>query len=175
MSERVKLLLLIGVLAAAQTLADTGDLVSDQDVRSYNLGLGRWIFTQQCMNCHSTGVLGAPRFRNPADWSGRLEQGLSSLIEHTVHGHGQMPPKGGFEKLTEREVAAAVAYVVDQSRRAVIQSGLSSPASPPDMRVAAEEAKGKCDLIRRIDQCSTQELQEALMIQMLWLLAGGEY
>ncbi len=174
MSERVILLLLIGVLAVAETLADTGALVSDQDVRNHNLGLGRWIFTQQCMNCHSTGVLGAPRFRNPADWSGRLEQGLSSLIEHTVHGHGQMPPKGGFERLTQREVAAAVAYVVDQSRRVVIQSGLSSPVSPPDMTLAEAE-KGKCDLIRRIDQCSTKELQEALMIQMLWLLAGGEY
>ncbi len=174
MSQGAKFLLLVGVLVAAQTLADAGAPVSDQDVRSYNLGLGRWVFTQQCMNCHSTGVLGAPRFRNPGDWSARLGQGLPSLIEHTIHGHGQMPPKGGFERLTEREVSAAVAYVVDQSRRIVIQSGFSSPVSPSGVTLAGA-AKGKCDLIARVDQCSTEELQEALIIQMLWLLAGGEY
>ena len=174
MYQRLKFLLLIGVLAATQTSADAGALTSDQDVRNYNLGLGRWVFTQQCMNCHSTGVIGAPRFGKPADWSERLEQGLPALIEHAIEGHGQMPPKGGFERLTEREVAAAVAYLVDQSRRMVIQSGLASPVSPSDATVAPA-AKGKCDPITKVDQCSTKELQEALMIQMLWLLAGGEY
>ncbi len=174
MYERLKFLPLIGVLVAGQTLADSGVLTSDQDVRNHNLGLGRWVFSQLCINCHSTGVLGAPRFRKPADWSLRLEQDLHTLIEHTIHGYGQMPPKGGYEKLTDREVAAAVAYLVDQSRRVVMQSGLSSPVSPSTGTVA-EAAKGKCDPIANIDQCSTKELQDALLIQILWLLAGGEY
>ena len=170
---RLKFLMLVGALVGTQSFADSGTPVSDQDVRSYNLGLGRWVFTQQCLNCHSTGVLGAPRFRKPADWSTRLDQGLPTLIEHTINGHGEMPPKGGFEKLTEREVAAAVAYVVDQSRRILQQSGLSSAARPSEKAVS-QGAKGRCDPIAGIEQCSTKELQDALLLQMLWLLAGGE-
>ncbi len=170
---RLKFLMLLGALVGTQSFADSGTPAADQDVRSYNLGLGRWVFTQQCLNCHSTGVLGAPRFRKPADWSRRLDKGLPALIEHTINGHGEMPAKGGFEKLTEREVAAAVAYVVDQSRRILLQSGLSTAARPSEKAVS-QGAKGRCDPIADIEQCSTKELQDALLIQMLWLLAGGE-
>ena len=174
MYERLKFLPLIAVLAAAQALADPGAPVPAQDVRNHNLGLGRWVFSQLCINCHSTGVLGAPRFRKPADWTQRLEQGLATLIEHTIDGHGQMPPKGGFEKLTEREVSAAVAYLVDQNRRVIMHSRLSSPASPSKVGVVEAEKVG-CDPIASVDQCSTEELKNALILQMLWLLAGGEY
>jgi cytochrome c5 len=161
---RLKFLMLLGALVGTQSFADSGTPAADQDVRGYNLGLGRWVFTQRCLNCHSTGVLGAPRFRKPADWSRRLDQGLPALIEHTIK---------GFEKLTEREVAAAVAYVVDQSRRVLLQSGLATAARPSEKAVS-QGAKGRCDPIADIEQCSTQELQDALLIQMLWLLAGGE-
>jgi hypothetical protein len=67
------------------------------------------------LKCHETGKKDAPVIGNIDDWGPRIQQPLATLIEHAVKGHGDMPPKGDLE-LQDRDVAAAVAYVVHHSR-----------------------------------------------------------
>ena len=86
------------------------------DTRAYNLAHGRVVFQENCLRCHRDGRRGAPLVEEAADWQDRLEQPLSTLIEHAISGHGDMPPRGD-EPLTDQDVAAAVAYVVDRTRQ----------------------------------------------------------
>lgn len=85
------------------------------ETRAYNLAHGRVVFEQHCMECHASGQREAPVFGDVADWSQRLEQPLDLLIRHAIDGHGRMPPKGDLT-LSDQQVAAAVAFVVDRTR-----------------------------------------------------------
>ena len=44
----------------------------------------------------------------------------------------------------------------------------------PSDKVVPEDDKRRCDPVANVAECTTQELQDALLLQMLWLLAGGE-
>jgi cytochrome c5 len=103
----------VAVLALASGQVVAGDYASD--TRAYNLAHGRVVFEQHCMQCHESGYRDAPVFGSVADWSRRLEQPLGRLIRHAIEGHGSMPPKGDLA-LSDQQVAAAVAFVVDRTR-----------------------------------------------------------
>ena len=81
---------------------------------------GEAIFNSTCKNCHTTGVMGAPKLGDKADWEPRIAQGLEALNKHAIKGFtgkkGFMPPKGGKASLSEQEVKAAVEYMVDASQ-----------------------------------------------------------
>ena len=66
------------------------------------------------------GVAGAPKIGDAAAWSSRLERGMASLEMNAINGiaseAGVMPPKGGFAHLSDQEVTAAVAYMVEGSQ-----------------------------------------------------------
>jgi cytochrome c5 len=125
----------------------------------YDLRVGAAVFTNTCLACHGNGAYGAPGFGDAAAWRPRLTQDLNTLIEHAVNGHGRMPPKGGFFALTDAEVASAVAYVVDQSNRIILALEKQGKAKP-------------CDPVANPDNCTHEELREALTLHMLWLLGG---
>ena len=82
--------------------------------------VGKSVFGKTCALCHAAGVAGAPKPGDKADWSPRIAQGNEVLHKHALEGFtgakGQMPAKGGAASLTDDEVKAAVAYMVDQSR-----------------------------------------------------------
>ena len=86
---------------------------------SYDKRRGKAIFTGKCLACHGKEQSGAPQLGSAADWEPRLHQPLETLIQHAIHGHGRMPPKGGFRSISDTDVAAAVAYVVSRSERIV--------------------------------------------------------
>ena len=87
----------------------------ESDTRAYNLAHGRVVFTDKCMRCHESGRKDAPVFGDTGDWEERLEQPLDTLIEHAIAGHGRMPARGDAD-ITDQDVAAAVAYVVNRTR-----------------------------------------------------------
>lgn len=87
-----------------------------QDTRAFNLAHGRVVFNEHCLSCHEQGRKGAPMLGESAEWVSRLEQPLATLISHAIEGHGDMPARGDTD-LTDQDVAAAVAYVVDRTRR----------------------------------------------------------
>jgi cytochrome c5 len=61
-------------------------------------------------------VAGAPKLGDKAAWAPRIATGMDSLLKSVINGKNAMPPKGGNAALTDAQVKAAVAYMVDQSR-----------------------------------------------------------
>lgn len=152
---------LIGLLISHTVLAadQSGTKTRPQQ---YNLGLGRVVFTQQCTKCHGEPESGAPQLGSVQDWEERLQRPLPTLVNHAIQGHGKMPPKGGLEKLSDRDVSAAVAYVVDRGRQLLV------------------EYEGKevmlfdkiCNEDKQLESCRQSRMDNALLLQMLWLITG---
>ena len=82
--------------------------------------LGKTVYGKTCALCHAAAVAGAPKPGDKADWSPRIAQGIDILHKHAIEGFtgakGMMPPRGGASTLSDDEVKAAVAFMVDQSR-----------------------------------------------------------
>ncbi len=97
------------------------------DTRAYNLAHGRVVFVDKCMSCHESGIRGAPVFGETSDWSERIEQPLDTLIDHAISGHGRMPARGD-QDISDQDVAAAVAYVVNRTRVIAAGEGEVLPA-----------------------------------------------
>ncbi|RBI66704.1 cytochrome c5 family protein [Vreelandella sulfidaeris] len=74
---------------------------------------GEGIYGNVCSACHETGAAGAPVRGNEEAWAERTEQGFATLLEHAINGIGAMPPKGGNPNLSEEEMEAATAYMVE--------------------------------------------------------------
>ncbi|WP_165007546.1 c-type cytochrome [Neisseria yangbaofengii] len=76
---------------------------------------GKAVYDGLCMACHASGVAGAPKVGNAADWKERLAQGKDTLYKHSIEGFtgkkGMMPAKGGNPSLTDDEIKAAVDYM----------------------------------------------------------------
>jgi len=81
---------------------------------------GEEVFNQACSVCHVAGVAGAPKFGDAAAWGGRISKGMDTLVQHATGGFqgtsGYMPPKGGRMDMSDAEIAAAVAYMVEHSQ-----------------------------------------------------------
>jgi cytochrome c5 len=81
---------------------------------------GAKVYKSVCRACHGTGVIGAPKVGDKAAWAGRISQGMATLEEHAIKGFkgkkGMMPPKGGRKSLSDDDVKAAVAYMVNASK-----------------------------------------------------------
>ena len=100
----------------------------ESDTRAYNLAHGRVVFQDHCLRCHERGKQGAPVIGNASDWLVRLDQPLNSLIDHAIDGHGDMPARGETD-LSDQEIAAAVAYVVNHGRVVVAEQLNELPAT----------------------------------------------
>lgn len=77
--------------------------------------VGERVFGQVCMACHLTGVLGAPKVGDKAAWQPRYHEGVEHLVDQAVNGIGAMPPRGGKDSLTDKEIEAAVVYMLYKS------------------------------------------------------------
>jgi cytochrome c5 len=81
---------------------------------------GAQVYNAACLACHGTGIGGAPRLGDAAQWANRLSQGADTLKEHAISGYtgstGYMPPKGGRIDMSDAEVAAAVDYMIGEAR-----------------------------------------------------------
>jgi cytochrome c5 len=81
------------------------------------LRLGREVWVETCLACHTTDIAGAPQVTDAAAWAPRLEQSKDVLYEHALNGfHGEqgteMPARGGNPALNDDQVRAAVDYMV---------------------------------------------------------------
>jgi cytochrome c5 len=104
---------LLGLLAAAHALADSGEAV----------------VKARCSLCHEGGAGGAPKIGNRTDWEPRAARGKLALYEVALRGKPDtaMMARGGFRDLSNDEVMSAVDYMV---ARAGLKPGLH-PESPP--------------------------------------------
>ncbi|MFJ5538888.1 c-type cytochrome [Vreelandella titanicae] len=74
---------------------------------------GEGIYGNVCSACHESGAAGAPIRGDEEAWAERAEQGFATLLDHAINGIGAMPAKGGNPNLSDEEVEAAVAYMVE--------------------------------------------------------------
>jgi cytochrome c5 len=81
---------------------------------------GKEVYDAACFICHATGVAGAPKLGDSADWAPRIELGTELLNKHAIEGFmgeaGLMPPKGGRMDYSDDDVKAAVDYMVNNSQ-----------------------------------------------------------
>ncbi|WP_027996740.1 c-type cytochrome [Simplicispira psychrophila] len=80
---------------------------------------GKSVYNKTCALCHGSGVAGAPKVGDKADWGPRVAQGKDTLYKHATEGFtgakGMMPARGGSTTLTDDDVKAAVDFMADQS------------------------------------------------------------
>lgn len=80
-------------------------------------GAGKALFEATCQACHGTGLLGAPKFGNAADWAPRLKDPMPVIYNYALQGKGNMPPRGG-SNASDADVKAAVDYMVNAAKQA---------------------------------------------------------
>ena len=76
---------------------------------------GKKIYESNCAGCHDSGVSGAPKPGDKEAWRERIAPGVATLVNKSIEGYagktGLMPPKGGNDTLTDKEVANAVDFM----------------------------------------------------------------
>ncbi|AAV81048.1 cytochrome c5 family protein [Idiomarina loihiensis] len=75
---------------------------------------GQQVYDKYCTACHTSGVMGAPKRNNAADWQPRLDQGMETVLKHAVEGFNAMPPKGTCSDCSEEEIQAAINYMTEE-------------------------------------------------------------
>lgn len=112
---------------------------------------GGGIYNQVCMACHETGAAGAPVRGDEAAWAERTEQGFATLLEHSINGIGAMPARGGNPNLSDEEVEAATAYLVEPVMDVPELSG------GDDDDAATEEAASSEEDMAATEETATEE------------------
>ena len=73
---------------------------------------GEEVFKAQCTNCHTAGVVGAPKFGDAAAWAPRIKTGFDALLTSALKGKNAMGPQGGGS-FDDFEIARAVVYMAN--------------------------------------------------------------
>ena len=99
---------------------------------------GEQVVQAVCSACPGSGALGSPKIGDKAAWGPRIAQGYETLIKHAIEGIRQMPARGGGADLSDNEVAAAIAYMANQSGA---KFKAPEPAAAPAAEAPAADAK----------------------------------
>lgn len=78
------------------------------------LRTGEAVYRQYCHVCHESGVAGAPKFRNQAEWQSREKAAgnIDGLLSVSIKGLNAMPPKGTCSDCTDEELKQAIQYML---------------------------------------------------------------
>ena len=82
------------------------------------LAEGRSVWMGTCRACHLMGAAGAPAVTDFDNWEPRIAKGVRALFNGPIYGikgddgEYKMPPRAGNERLTVRQIEAAVEYMV---------------------------------------------------------------
>lgn len=74
---------------------------------------GAEVYNKACVACHSSGVLGAPKFQNAGDWAPRLEKGFDTVWKSAINGINAMPPRGTCGDCSDDEIKAAIEHMIE--------------------------------------------------------------
>jgi cytochrome c5 len=95
-------------------------LLLSGNVFAADAAAGKATYDASCAMCHKAGMMGAPKVGDKAAWAPRIKTGMNTLVAKSISGYkgakGMMPAKGGNPKLTDAQVANAVAYMVGLSK-----------------------------------------------------------
>ncbi len=79
---------------------------------------GEEVYTASCAACHGSGILGAPKKDDGADWQARMDKvgGFDKLLEHAITGINSMPAKGSCGACSDEELASAIEFMSGLSK-----------------------------------------------------------
>jgi cytochrome c5 len=77
---------------------------------------GREVYEATCAACHATGVAGAPKYGDQAQWAARATSGREALAVSVIQGKGAMPPRGGDARLSDSDIRNAVDFMLKAVR-----------------------------------------------------------
>lgn len=101
-------------VVSSTVVAEKADYVqADDEV----LQQGRFIWLQNCEGCHGYGIADAPIPMQPDDWKHRVIKDRETLYLHAIEGfigedYSMMPARGGNDELNDKQVRAAVDYML---------------------------------------------------------------
>lgn len=75
---------------------------------------GKAVYEQACITCHGRGLMDAPMLGDKEAWTPRIAQGRTKLLEHADYGFNAMPAHGGNDALSDKDIEAAVDYMISQ-------------------------------------------------------------
>jgi cytochrome c5 len=99
------------------------------------LKTGEEVFKVQCTNCHTAGLVGAPKFGDAVAWAPRIKTGYEALLNSAVKGKNAMSPQGGGD-LESLEIGRAVVYMANAAGAKFEEP--KAPAAPAEAASAAK-------------------------------------
>lgn len=107
---------------------------------------GKDVYGKVCVTCHASGLAGAPRYGNAADWAPRVSGGMAGLYQSALKGTPKgMPAKGGHMTLPDADVKAAVDYMVGSVKiaKAEPEAKKEDPKKPEPKKEEPKKAEAK--------------------------------
>ena len=77
---------------------------------------GKDIYESNCLACHGSGALGAPKMGDAAAWTARLEKGLDTITANAISGINAMPARGTCATCSDDEIKETIQYMIDNSK-----------------------------------------------------------
>ena len=92
---------------------DTSTQVASAEIVETAVRSGEEIYNSKCAGCHTSGVMGSPKFASLEDWAPRVGLGLEKLTLSAIAGKGGMPAKGTCMDCTNNDIKITVQYMLD--------------------------------------------------------------
>lgn len=75
---------------------------------------GKHLYKQVCAQCHSGGVLNAPKLGDKAAWKPIIKKNVDELVKSAMRGNHKKPYMSGCRSCTTADIKAAVKYMVQE-------------------------------------------------------------
>ena len=92
---------------------DTSTQVASAEIVETAVRSGEEIYNSKCAGCHTSGVMGSPKFASLEDWAPRVGLGLEKLTLSAIAGKGGMPAKGTCMDCSDNDIKITVKYMLD--------------------------------------------------------------
>ena len=92
---------------------DTSTQVASAEIVETAERSGEEIYNSKCAGCHTSGVMGAPKYASLEDWAPRIDLGLEKLTLSAIAGKGGMPAKGTCMDCSDNDIKITVQYMLD--------------------------------------------------------------
>lgn len=110
--------------AVAERIAPHGQLAMEGDAMTAPPAAaggvarsGEDIYNSNCVACHSSGAMGAPKLGDAGAWAARLdEKGLETVYANAINGIGMMPAMGTCMSCSDDDIKATIDYIVENSQ-----------------------------------------------------------
>lgn len=91
---------------------------------------GEQVYLAVCVNCHSSGLLNAPKVGDNAAWGTLIGTGFDTMLGYAIKGKNNMPAKGGNADLDDFEIARAIVHMANLSGGSLPEPKEPAPAAP---------------------------------------------